>query len=62
MEYTIESRTLSQQPTAARRATLSAEQVGSWLADSYSRVAAYLDRTGVPMSGAPVRAVSVPGP
>jgi effector-binding domain-containing protein len=53
MEYSIESRTLTQQPTAARRATLPAGQVGPWLADSYSRVAAYLERTGTPMSGPP---------
>jgi hypothetical protein len=32
MEYSIESRTLTQQPAAVRQAMLSAGQVGSWLA------------------------------
>lgn len=53
MDYTISSRTLTEQPTAVRRATLPADQVGSWLADTYAQVAAYLERAGVPMSGPP---------
>jgi effector-binding domain-containing protein len=53
MGYVIESRTLGQQPTAVRRATLSAAEVGSWLADSYSTVAEYLQRGGVTISGPP---------
>ena len=53
MHYTTRSRTLTEQPTAVRRATLPAEQVGSWLADTYAQVAAYLERAGVPLSGPP---------
>jgi hypothetical protein len=53
MDYAIMSRTLTEQPAAVRRATLPADQVGPWLADTYARVAAYLQRAGVPMSGPP---------
>lgn len=53
MHYTMRTQTLREQPTAVRRATLPADQVGSWLADTYAQVAAYLERAGVPMSGPP---------
>lgn len=53
MTYSIESRTLTEQPTAARRANLPAEEVGRWLADTYAGVADYLNRTGAVMAGPP---------
>jgi effector-binding domain-containing protein len=53
MDYTVETRQLRAQPTAARRAVLTAGEVGPWISRTYSEIAAYLRRIGVAMSGPP---------
>jgi effector-binding domain-containing protein len=53
MSYEIESRPLTEQPTAVRRATVMVDMMGSWLSATYAAVAAYLARAGAAMAGPP---------
>jgi effector-binding domain-containing protein len=53
MTYDIESRTLTEQPTAVVRASLPADQIGGWLPGVYQEVMTYLAGAGVAPAGPP---------
>jgi effector-binding domain-containing protein len=53
MTYKITERMLVDQPTAACRATLRADRVGPWLAETYALIGAFLQRLPVAMVGPP---------
>jgi effector-binding domain-containing protein len=54
MEYVVEARDLTEQPTAARRATLTGDDtIGAWLAEAYAEVARHLAEIGMPVTGPP---------
>ena len=51
--YSITTRTFVEQPTIARRTTLPADRVGSWLAETYAQISAYLKGLEIAMAGPP---------
>ena|SRR5690349_3434129 len=53
MSYHVESRELTEQPTAAVRASLSPRELGSWLGDAYRDVITYLGSARVAPTGPP---------
>jgi hypothetical protein len=52
-DYTIETQTLEEQPTAAMFATLTVDEIGGWLAKAFPTVGGYLARFGVGPVGMP---------
>lgn len=53
MTYHIETRELTEQPTAVLRASLPAAQLGAWLPGAYQQIVAYLAATGAAPDGPP---------
>ncbi|HEU4947199.1 MAG TPA: GyrI-like domain-containing protein [Kribbella sp.] len=49
----IETRTLEEQPTAVRRATLAPEEMPNWFSTAYGEIASFLGRHGVRPAGMP---------
>jgi len=47
------TRTLTEQPTAVRRATLGRDELTNWFADAYGEVAGYLSSHGLTAQGYP---------
>ncbi len=53
MEYDVESRELSEQPTAVASTTLAVSEIGPWLSSVYGKVAALLTSQGAGPAGPP---------
>jgi effector-binding domain-containing protein len=59
--YGVTTRTLVEQPTIARRASLPAERIGPWLAETYAQISAYLNGLEIAMAGPPYARYSFHG-